>query len=1064
MQKNKSFVNFASKATLFAGILLSAPCITAIAVETANAFEQTNQNSIKGNVVDEFGEPMIGVTVKQQGTNNATVTDLDGNFTLKAPASANLEFSYIGYTTQVVKGSAAAKVALAPDANMLEEVVAIGFGTVKKRDVTGAIASVKSEQLLQAPTSDVAASLQGRITGLDVNEGELRIRGNRSINGSNEPLVIIDGVQGGSMSDINPQDIESVDVLKDASSTAIYGSQGANGVIIITTKKADKGKITVNYSGSVTAAFRPEHPDFRTGENYYNALLDAAKAGGSSTEPRDLLGSDEAVAAYNAGISTDYEELITKKTTYDTKHTLTISGGGEKTSARFSLGYASNGNKLKNSTAADRYTLRANIDHTMNKWMTTGVNFQLTHHRNGSSPYNKASVSDWRLGSPYGYMDESGKYVIGDKLVERPLTNSGYVNPLIDAMGNDFYSAASHGTNVVGNIYLDLQPLEALTFRTQFNSSLSNHTSGNYTDAANSSILADKGGSLENPGGTSVAQMSKNSSTYLEWNNVLTYKFLMLPKDHNLALTALTTWSWKQSDALSALSYGQTLASNLWYNLGSSNGEGSHTSSYEQYQTFSYAFRLQYDYKSKYLLTASMRRDGASRLAEGHKWDSFPSVALAWRITDEAFMKSIKGNWLDDMKIRATYGVTGNSGINVYGTWSGVTSSPSGLGFGDGSTIVGTGASHTQIGVQSGNTYTIANKDTKWEKSKTFDLGFDAYLFNNRINIVFDWYNTKTTDILLLRYLPTSSGAAGNFATYTNIGATSNKGVEFTINARAIDKKKFKWNSAVTFSANKESIDELYNDLSELVIGKEPESGTFMVGHPIKSFRTFKVLGIWKTEEADEAAIFGQHPGEIHVDLPRMVKTGEGQYTKYNADGTEQGVYTKDNPYAISATDDVQFIGSTSPKWFAGFNNDFTVGNFDFNLYFYARFGQWGTNRMANYDPRTGGKYTNMNYWVAGTNEDALLPAANTSRAGGFSDYTNSYQGFWYAENSFIKLKRITVGYSLPNSLIKNSGISKVRFYATLSDPLYWVKSDYQKGYDPEDAQRSVTFGASVNF
>lgn len=1062
MQTNKFMVNIATRTILCAGLAFMAPAVVVQAGNNANVLQQAKAQPIKGVVVDEFNEPLMGVTIKVKGTQTGVITDLDGNFTINCAPGAILEFSYVGYLTKSVKASDAKNVKMDPDSNLLEEVVAIGFGTVKKRDVTGSVSSVKADQILQAPTSDVAASLQGRVTGLDVNAGELRIRGNRSINGSNDPLVIIDGVQGGSMSDLNPQDIESIDVLKDASSTAIYGSQGANGVIIITTKKAEKGRMAISYDGSVSFLARPDHPDFRTGENYYNALLDAAVTGGTSTSPRDLLGSDEAVAAYNAGVWTNYEDLLQKDVTINTKHTVTIAGGSDKTSARFSLGYASNGNKLKNSTASDRYTLRANIDHSMYKWLSAGVSFQMTHNRSGSSPYNKASVSDWRLGSPYGYYD-NGEYKIGDTLVERPLTNSGYVNPLIDSMGNDFYQAKSHATNVVNNIYFDIHPIEALTFRTQFNASMSNHTSGNYTDGANSSILADKGGSIASPAGVSQASMSKTSSTYLEWNNVLTYKFLMLPKDHNLSITALTTWSWKEGDALSATSYGQTLASNLWYNLGSSNGEGNHNSSYEKYQTLSYAARVQYDYKSKYLFTASVRRDGASRLAEGHKWDTFPSAALAWRITDEPWMKKIKGSWLDDMKLRATYGVTGNSGINVYGTWSGITTSSSGLGFGDGSTTVGTGASHSQVGVANGNTYTIANKDTKWEKSTTIDLGFDAYLFNNRINIVFDWYRTKTTDLLLLRYLPTSSGAAGNFATYTNIGSTSNTGVEFTINARVIEKKRFKWNTAVSFSANKERIDELYAGEKEIVIGKEPEKGTFMVDHPIKSFKTFKVLGIWKTSEADEAAIFGQKPGEIHVDIPNMVQTAPGQYTKYNKDGSVKGVYDKNNPYTISGTDDVQFIGSTSPKWFAGFNNDFTIGNFDVNMYFYARWGQWAENRMATYDPRTGGKYTNMNYWVAERNENALLPAASTACATGFASYTNSYQGFWFADNSFFKLKRLTVGYTIPSSVIKKWGINKLRVYATVNDPLYWVKSDYQKGYDPEDAQRSLTVGASIN-
>lgn len=1061
MQKTKTLANKAAMAMLVAGLSVTMLPASAYADSRNEQMMQADQqNQIKGNVVDEMGEPLIGVTVKVKGTVNATITDMDGNFTLKCPANATLEISYVGYVTATVKANQAQKVQMKPDSQMMEEVVVIGFGTVKKRDVTGSVSSVKADAILQAPTSDVATALQGRITGLDISGGELRIRGNRSINGSNEPLVIIDGVQGGSMSDLNPQDIESVDVLKDASSTAIYGSQGANGVIIITTKKAEKGRMSISYDGSVAVAFRSDHPDYRSGENYHSALYDAAFAAGTATDDLSLLGSQTAVAAYKAGIGTNYEKLLEKSATWSTRHTMTIAGGTDKTSARFSLGYAGNGNKLEKSGTTDRYTLRANIDHAMYKWISTGINFQMTHNRSKSSPYSKASVSDWRLGSPYGYLNEAGEYVIGDKLVERPLTTGDYVNPLIDSMDDDFYSAASHSTHVVGNAYADIHPIDGLTFRTQFNASLYNGTSGSYTDGAVSSVMQDKGGSIANPVGIRTSTMNKNSSTYLEWNNVLTYKFTMLPKEHNLSLTGLTSWSYKTGDNLWANSQGQTLASNLWYNLGSDDGTRSHGSSYEQYQSMSYAARVQYDYMSKYLLTASIRRDGASRLADGHKWDSFPSVALAWRITDEAFMKSVKGNWLDDLKIRATYGVTGNSGIDVYGTWSGLTLSTTGMAFGDGSTTAGTAVSHTVIGTSSGSNYLIANKDIGWEKSTTYDIGFDAFLFHNRVNVVFDWYTTKTTDILLLRQLPTSAGAAGSYATYQNIGSTRNSGVEFTINSRNIDKKNFKWNSTLTFSANSEKILDLVSG-KNITIGSEKEKSTLMIGHPIKSYNTFSVAGIWTSAEADEAAVFGQKPGDIHLNIPNMVRTGAGEYTKYNEDGTVKGVYTKDKPYEISQNEDIGYVGSTSPDWFAGFNNDFTVGNFDFNIYFYARFGQWADNRMAGYTPDNGGKYVNMDYWMKDSNEDALLPGAYKGRK--FYEYTG-YQGFWYADNSFIKLKRITVGYTLPKATLKKLGIGNLRIYATVNDPLYWVKSDYQKGYDPENNQRSVTAGISVKF
>ena len=1058
MQKNKTLVNRAVKAMLVAGFAAAMFPTTVFAVngESSIYAAAAQQNNIKGTVVDEFGEPMIGVTIKVKGAEVAGITDIDGNFSLNTKEGVEIELSYIGYLTQTIKVKNGMQIQMKPDSQMMEEVVVIGFGTVKKRDVTGSVAQVKSDAILQAPTSDVSSALQGRISGLDVNDGELRIRGNRSINGKNDPLVIIDGVQGGSLGDINPEDVESVDVLKDASSTAIYGSQGANGVIIVTTKKAEKGKMSISYSGSVTGAMRSDHPDYRSGTNYYNAAKDAAVAAGqwnSAADDRLLFSSNEAFAAYQAGAWTNYEDLLQKSTTWSTKQTVTLSGGNDKTSARFSLGYASNGNKWKEGNGTDRYVLRANIDHKVYDWISAGVDFQLTHNRSGNSPYEKASTTDMQLGSPYGvYDEETQTYSIGNALVERPLAADEYVNPLIDNANDYLYKKEAYSTNVIANGYLDIHPIDGLSLRSTFNAHITNSSAGDYVDGNQSA-------NLEKTGQKSVATMSKGSSLYMEWNNVLNYNFVQLPKDHHLGVTLLTTWSRKTSDMLSAASVGQTLASNLWWNLGSNDGaDGSlqHSSSYSKEQTFSYAGRVSYDWKSRYLFTASLRRDGASRLADGHKWEWFPSAALAWRITDEAWMEKVKGNWLDDLKIRATYGVTGNAGIGVYGTQSSITFKNTAFGFQD------EAANRYMLGILDNNGkeyYVVANKDTKWEKSTTFDLGFDASLLHNRVNVVFDWYYTKTTDLILLRSLPTSAGMDGKYATYTNIGSTRNTGVEFTINTRNIVKKNFQWNSSLTFSANSEKIIDLV-DGKDITIGTSKETGTLMLDHPIKSYQTFKYIGIWKTSEANEAAIFNQKPGDVHVEIPGMYKVSDGVYAKADEDGNIIQ-YTKDNPYTISQNGDIQYVGSKSPDWFAGFNNDFTIGNFDVNLYFYARFGQWAENRMGNYTPSNGGKYTNMDYWVEGSNENALLPGAYKGR--NFYDYTG-YQSLWYADNSFIKLKRVTVGYTLPKSVLKTIGLTKVRVYATVNDPLYWVKSDFQKGWDPEGNQRSFTLGLNVNF
>lgn len=1010
--------------------------------ERIASFQNVQQTrTIKGRVVDETGEPMIGVTVKIKATQVGTVTDLDGNFTLNSNQKGDkLELSYIGYKTKIVPiGNGTVTVNMEPDSQVMDEVVVIGFGTIKKRDVTGSVAQIKADAIVQTPTTSVANALQGRISGLDVNGGELRIRGNRSINGSNSPLVIIDGVQGGSLGDLNPNDIESVDVLKDASSTAIYGSQGANGVIIITTKKADVGKMAVSYDGYVTGAFRPDKADWRSPDDYYNTRKLAAQNAGlwhSADDDLGLFSSIEDYAAYRAGVWTNYEDLLQKKTTWSTKHTITLSGGTEKTSARFSMGYSNDGSKWKQSGGTDRYTLRANIDHKVYNWLSAGVNFQLAHARFSSSPYERATTTGLELGSPYGYYDaENDLYAIGTKLVERPLSASGYVNPLIDAQGDNLYKAASYHTNVVANAYLDIHPIEGLTLRSQFNTHLTNATNGSYVDANSAS-------NIQATGQKNSATMTKSSGTYVEWNNILTYNFTQLPDNHHLSLTALTSWNKTLKDNLSATSLGQTLASNLWWNLASNDGaDGSsiHSSLYEQAQNFSYAARVSYDWNSRYLFTASLRRDGSSKLADGHKYDWFPSAALAWRISDEPFMKNTK-SWLDDLKLRATYGVTGNAGIGIYGTKSGITFANWSFGFQD------IAANRYILGVLDNNGsgyYVLANTDTKWEKSKTVDLGFDAVLLKNRLSITFDWYNTKTTDLILLRSLPTSAGNDGKYATYTNIGSTKNTGFEITVNSQNVVNKNFRWNSTLTFSANKEEIVNLV-DGNNIQIGSTKEENTLMLGHPIKSFNTFEYLGIWTTDDADEAAKYFKDKNKTSPFRPGDIK-----------------VRDRNGDYIIDQNEDIDYIGSTSPKWFAGFNNDFTFHNFDLNIYLYARWGQWGASRVANYDPSTGGATVNYDYWAAGTNEGGSLPALYKGRK--IFDYVG-YQSLAYCDQSFIKLKRVTLGYTLPKSVVKTMRLSRLRVYATINDPLYYVKSEWQKGYDPEGNQRSVTVGLNINF
>lgn len=999
-------------------LMLTLSTEAAYAEPRGGEISQSQQLTVKGKVVDESNAPMIGVAVTVEGTTVGTTTDVNGQFTINAGQNATLLFSFVGYQPQQVAVGArtSIEVQMQPSNSVMDDVVVIGYGTVKKRDLTGSVSSVKADKLLQAPTSSVVTSLQGRVAGLDIDGSTMRIRGNRSINGSNDPLVIIDGVQGGSINDLNPNDIETIDVLKDASSTAIYGSQGANGVIIVSTKQAKSGQVSVSYDGYVTLGMRPQHPDFRSGENYYEASrLAAANAGmwNSAADDESLFGTPEAYAAYKAGQWTNYEELLQKDVTLSHKHTVSVSGGTDKTAARFSLGYAGDGSKWEKGDGSKRYTLRSSIDHKFYDWINAGVNFQLTHNRAKSSPYEAASTTGMELGSPY---DEEGV------LVTYPLGAAGYVNPLIDAAQGDLYSAESYSTNVVANAYVDIRPVKGLTIRSQFNTHLTNASSGSYKDKGHSTEL--------NSTKQSLATETKSNGTYIEWNNIITYNFT-IADDHNFSVTALTAWNKSMTDLLSGTDKDQLIPSNLWWALGSGDtSQRGLSSSYTQTQNFSYAGRISYNYKGKYLFTASLRRDGASVLAKGHKWASFPSVAVAWRISDEGFMQGTR-SWLDDLKLRATYGVTGNSGIKAYGTQSGVMPANWQSAFQD--TAVNRYLFNNEIG----------NIDTKWELSKTLDIGIDLTMFNGRVNLVADWYQTKTSDLLLLRSLPTSSGNDGNFKLYTNIGSTENKGFELTLTTQNIVKKDFQWSSTLTFSTNKESITSLV-DGQNIQLGNEKETSTLMIGHPIKSYQSFIYQGIWCTDEAAEAS-------KYFTDAKKTTPFKPGDVKVADIDGD----------FVIDENKDITYLGSTSPKWYAGFTNDFRYRNFDLNIYMYCRWGQWGDNPQASYNPSNGGSYTNMNYWAAGTNEGGDLPALFKDKK--LFEY-KGYQSLSYIDRSFFKIKRISLGYTLPKRLSRKVHMENLRVYATVTDPFHWSKSDWMDGYDPEGLARSVVFGVNVTF
>ncbi|MDR2935821.1 MAG: SusC/RagA family TonB-linked outer membrane protein [Rikenellaceae bacterium] len=1000
-------------------LVLTLCCATQLAAQ---------QRTITGVVRDANG-PVTGASVTVKGTTTGVTTDAQGRYTISAAPGATLNFNFIGYSPiEVIIGQQTViNVEMEEDAEAIDEVVVIGYGTVRKRDLTGSVTSLREDVILAVPSTNVMQAVQGRIPGLDISgtgsDMKMVMRGHRSLGnreisrqegtgGTNDPLIVIDGIIGGNIGDINPADVASIDVLKDASSTAIYGSMGANGVIIITTKSPEKGKmsVTVNsYAG--WNMWKDENPR-RMGESWITPRRTAAKNAGmwvSETDDPALFSSPAAYAAFQNNDWTDYRELISRKPLF-VNNSVSFSGGTETTNARFTVGWEESQNNRRGGTA-DNFSLRTIVNQKINEWLSGGVNLRLAHDYSKTSPYT--TDGSWELGHPY---DEDGKlvlYPVGEE-------GGGYRNPLWNQYPN-YKVEQAYATRISATGFIDVTPLKGLTFRSQFNANLGFGTKGSYVDA----------NSVEQ-----IDQTEQSTATYeikptrsLEWNNIITYQKDL--GEHSLTATLFSAWTKAMDEEMKGEAFNQLINSNLWYALTSGNTQRV-SSKYGQDQMFSYAGRLNYSYKGRYLFTASFRRDGSSLLSKGHKWDNFPSAALAWRISEEAFMKDL--HWLDNLKLRLSYGVSGNSGIPRYGTQSGVTSSRSGLGLHDYALL------HYDYVRQIGNT------ETGWEKSTSFNLGIDFSVLRGRLDGTVELYNTNTNDLLLARQLPTSAGADGLFTIYQNIGKTNNKGVEVALNAYPVRNKDFSWRTTVTFSKNNEKIVDLI-DGNDIALTTDIEYETLMIGRPINSYRTYAYQGIWTEAERSEAATYFKDEAKTSPFLP-----GDYKILDRNSDNV------------INIAGDYDYVGSATPDWFAGFDNNFRYKNLDLSIYVFFRWGQWGSNPGANIDPATGGGSTLYDKWfyAKGTNENgAKLPPLDAGMKA--FDYIG-YQSVWYCDRSFFKIKNISLGYTLPQSVASKMAMKNCRVYVSAANPWYYAKSEWMEGIDPEGSLRNYILGIQLTF
>ncbi|MDR0412798.1 MAG: TonB-dependent receptor [Dysgonamonadaceae bacterium] len=978
--------------------------------------------TVTGKVTDPSGESIIGVSVAVKGTTTGTVTNLDGEYSIGVPESNSvLVFSYIGMVTQeIVPASNILDVVLQEAAQDLDELVVIGYGVVKKRDLTGAVASLKASEIERVASNNAMEAMQGKIAGLDITKSSgaagsginIDLRGNRSISASNTPLILVDGVEYGSTIDLNTSDIESMEILKDASSTAIYGTRGANGVVIITTKRGLPGtgarKTRINYNGYVSANSPTNVPRVMTAEQDVRFLIEKQRytdeknngnAWGTSN-PADYSAqsviSGSVLDLYNQGVSVDWFDLILHNSTSQ-NHELSVSGGGEKTAFNFSLGYLNENGLMKND-ALDRYNMKLNIDHAIADNLNIGAGILYTRR-------------NWDRREDGVYSQLVKMHALGDIKEDQPSQLApSHTNPLLNERENH-YQNQTQSNRFFGNTFLNWEIINGLSFRTMFAADVQNTFKGIYEDYMCT-------GRNQSNKGTEITQQNTNKYN-LTWENTLNYN-KTFAGIHGLQLLAGN--SVNASKSLYGITSGTSgnvhFLNAGYYDL--SNIDKANLiveSEYIEQKMMSYFGRVNYKLLERYLLTASVRADGSSVLSEGNKWGYFPSVALAWRINEESFLQD--ANALDNLKLRLSWGKSGNAAVEPYGTLTTLTTFYSYYSF-DNSAV---------RGLTPGN---LGNKDLTWEITTSYNAGLDFGLFN-RVSGSIDVYYSKTSDLLLQKTLPPTSVY---ITTWDNVGSTENKGIEVALNTRNVDAKDFKWSSDWAFSLNRDKITSLASGLKQDISDSDR---ALIVGEPVLAFYDYETLGAWGTGEAAEAAVYGKTPGELKV--KDQQKEGEDGY----------GV--------IDENDRILF--NRSPNFIFGWNNHFSYKNLSLSVLTFARIGQWiNYDFYSAFNPTVADGTPDLDYWTP-ENQGAHFPRPGIANTAEYSGLNNMKASYW-------KIKDITLAYDLPKTWLKKAGIANLKVYGSMKN--YFTFSNIDN-YDPERGgsisnplMKQIVFGLNLEF
>ncbi|SEF62521.1 SusC/RagA family TonB-linked outer membrane protein [Algoriphagus boritolerans] len=964
-------------------------------------YTQAQNVQVTGTVSDETGSPLPGVTILLKGTTSGTTTDLDGKYSISGPATGVLVFSFIGYNPieETIGNRSQINVNLSPDLSDLEEVVVVGYGTVKKSQLTGAISSVGNKEIQELPITDARQALQGRAAGVDVTQAgskpgsapQVRIRGRRSFNASNEPLYVIDGIPTvGGIEDINPQDITSMEVLKDASATAIYGSRGSNGVVLITTKRGNVGKTVVSfdsYYGSNKELGRIEVFD---GPAFAEYKRESRRATGNYPEGPATPEADAKIfepielEGIASGRSIDYPAGL-MQTGNIQSHQIGVSGGSEKTTFFISANYFKDVGVIINQDFT-RYTFRVNLDHAITSKIKVGTSTLFTRSDRNGENFNPlgGALAENPLGKPY---DDDGN------LIFLPTSDGLRTNPFAEIVPGAQVDETRR-YRAFTSFYGNWDIAKGLTYRVVFGPDLNIRRSGRFTG---SQTNARRGG----PPTGSVDDRFQFNYTL---ENILSYT-KTVNQVHTFNLTALQSFQQDRFEQTTISVQDIPAPSQLYHRLGDAAQITGANTNLVEWSLLSYMARLNYDYKGKYLLTGTVRADGSSRFGENNKFGYFPSVAFGWNMHQESFLKN--SSKVDLMKFRVSYGSIGNQAINPYQTQA----------------LLGrTSYAWDNTAAFGYRPNTIGNPDLRWETSTTFNTGLDFSFFKGRVMGSVEYYITNTSDLLAPQPLPNSTGFGGFI---TNIGKTQNRGVELSLSTLNIEKGDFTWSTDIIFTRNREEIVSLPN-------GDDIAAGRF-IGKPLTIFYDLKKIGIWQTSELDQATSFGDKPGEIKIE-------------DLNGDGRINSL-------------DRQFLGSAVPDFALGITNRFAYKGFDLSFFVFGRFGSMIRSQFHQSNNNLFGRYNNLavDYWTP-TNPTNAYPRPNENQE--FPKYNTSMSLF---DGTFVKVRNINIGYTVGDVALKKLGFSSLRIFSSIQNPFIFSEyRSVHKGIDPEtftDGEQGVNAG-----